>query len=374
MPVLRAFLALLAGLAAFLLILLALAFGLRQSLGTAAALVVLAFLCLPGAGRAVSRATGLPFPPLARAGAILVLVGLAGWTLLEAPRSSIYASQAVEAEVAGLYAEKLAAWPVPHESVMLETRRGRVHVVVSGPADAPPVLLLHPAALPSWVWAPNVAALNGAWRTYAVDLVGDAGLSRYDDLSLRMRNPEDQADHYAEVMDRLGIERAVVVGASEGGFIALNLARFHPERVERLALLAPMGFAGMARAALRITLAQLFPLGPVEDATFRWAFGSTPAVVAELRPWFHLVMSGAIPAKVPPWPLGAAERQAVRQPVLVVFGARDNVVGDPEAARALADDMPDARVEVIDAGHLVATERPGEVNALILGFLSEPAP
>ena len=44
--------------------------------------------------------------------------------------------------------------------------------------------------------------------------------------------------------------------------------------------------------------------------------------------------------------------------MLFVFGKRDNLVGDPEAARALVQDIPNVRVEVVDAGHLMSAEQP----------------
>jgi 3-oxoadipate enol-lactonase len=65
------------------------------------------------------------------------------------------------------------------------------------------------------------------------------------------------------------------------------------------------------------------------------------------------------------------ERRSIAAPTLFVFGTRDNLVGDPEAARALVSDMPDASVAVVEAGHLMAVERPAEIEALILDFLAE---
>jgi hypothetical protein len=164
---------------------------------------------------------------------------------------------------------------------------------------------------------------------------------------------------------------AIVVGASEGGFIASNLAVHRPERVDRLILLGPMGYAGATGAVLRIMGAQFMPLGPVQDATFRWAFSDAPAVIAEFNEWFRLLMSDAFPVKVAPFPLPVEERRSIAAPTLFVFGTRDNLVGDPEAARALVSDMPDASVAVVEAGHLMAVERPAEIEALILDFLAE---
>lgn len=367
----RALFALFTGLCALVFLALAVSMGLRQSWGGALIFAAFAALCVPGLGRLFSRAIGLPFPPLARVGAFLITAGLLLWWLSGAPRPSIYNSPSVAAEIERLYAEKLAAWPVPHESRFLDTSLGRVHVIVSGPEEAPPLLLLHAAAVSSWSWVYNIEDLSRARRVYAIDLIGDAGLSAYADLGTRMHSPSDQADHYAEVMDRLGLERADVVGASEGGFIALNLARGHPERVGRLVLLGPMGLSGTLGAAARITLAQLFPIRPVLAATFRWAFSGDADFQSDFSEWFPLVMSGTLPAKVAPWPFSGEAWAAMSHPMLFVFGTRDNVLGDPEAARARVAGIPNARVAVVEAGHLMAAESPEEINALVLGFLAE---
>lgn len=46
-----------------------------------------------------------------------------------------------------IYNAKLAEWPVPYESVFLETSYGKVHVIVSRPTDALPLLLIHASAV-----------------------------------------------------------------------------------------------------------------------------------------------------------------------------------------------------------------------------------
>ena len=267
----------------------------------------------------------------------------------------------------------MQGWPLPFEDRVLETTYGRVHVIVSGREDGPPMLLLHASGVASWSWRANAAGLGARYRVYAVDTIGDAGKSEYANLGHVRRNRADQAAHTAEIMDRLGIDGpAIVVGASECGFIASNLAAHRPERVERLVLLGPMGYSGATGAVLRIMAAQYWTLAPVQDATFRWAFSDAPEVIAEFNTWFRLLMSETLPVKVAPFPLPADERRAIAAPTLFVFGRRDNLVGDPEAARALVSDMPDVTVAIIDAGHLMAVERAEEINALILDFLAPP--
>jgi pimeloyl-ACP methyl ester carboxylesterase len=299
----------------------------------------------------------------------LVLAGAAGFAILAERPPSIYRSPAVEAQIHALYNAKMTSWPGPYEDRQVQTSYGPVHVVVAGNPEEPPMLLLHASGVASWSWRANAAELGRHFRLYAIDTIGDAGKSAYADLSTVLRTRAEQAVLYDEIMTGLDIPGgAVVVGASEGGFIASNLAIHHPDRVDRLILLGPMGYAGATGAVLRIMAAQAFPLAAVQDATFRWAFSDAPAVMAEFDSWFRLVMSQTRPVKVPPLPLPAEERRALSAPVLFVFGTRDNLVGDVKAARAQVADIPGASVAVVDAGHLMGVERPAEINRLILDF------
>jgi pimeloyl-ACP methyl ester carboxylesterase len=315
--------------------------------------------------------TGARLEPRLRWAGAAALGGLALVLVFAAPsRNSIYVTEAARDRLLAIYAEKLSEWPVTPESRMIETRLGTVHVLSAGPSEAPPLLLLHASGVGSWSWGPNIAALAAEHRVHAVDLIGDAGRSVYADLSRVMQTGEDQAEHYAELMDALGLASAPVIGASEGGFIATNLAIHRPDRVERLILLGPMGYSGAVGAILRITLTQAYPVPAFQRATFAWAFSEDPGLQAEFGEWFPLVMSGTFPVKVAPLPFSAEERQRLNRPVMFVFGTRDRLVGNPETARALVQDIPGVRVEVLEAGHLMAAEDPETVNRLVLEFLS----
>ena len=116
----------------------------------------------------------------------------------------------------------------------------QLHVRQSGPPDAPAVVLLHGfgSSLQTWdVWAKGLAATH---RVVRIDLPG-SGLS-----------PPDPAHDYRDarsldmliaLMDSLGLQRASWVGHSMGGRIAWTLAARYPERVDKLVLVAPDGFA-----------------------------------------------------------------------------------------------------------------------------------
>lgn len=301
---------------------------------------------------------------------LLVAVLLAAFALLGSINkpTSIYKSPQVKARFMEIYDAKMKEWPVPYESLYVDTSYGQVHVIISGPEDAPPMLLLHASGVPAWSWKYNVEQLSQRYRTYAIDLIGDAGRSEYDSLDNRMRDGQDEAELYAEITDQLGVVQAYVVGASEGGFIGTQYALHAPERVEKLVLLGPMGYSGATQSVFRIMFAQFFPLKSIQESTFRWAFSDDPKLGQEFGEWFRLIMTGLKPVKVAPLPLKPEQRQRIQVPVLMVLGKRDNLVGDPAKATALVQDIPDIRVEVLDTGHLVGAEQPQQVNTLILEF------
>jgi len=328
-------------------------------------------LLLPPVRALAHNQTGISLSPLVRAASIVALLAL--FVLLgnlnEA--TSIYKSPEVEARFMEIYDARLAEWPVPYESLFVDTAYGKVHVIASGPEDAPPVLLLHASGVAGWSWLYNIEELSQHYRTYAIDTLGDAGKSVLNALDNYPQDGQAQSELYTQITGELGIERAYVVGASEGGFIGTNYALYAPERVEKLALLGPMGYAGTNASVLRIMLAQFFPLKPIQENTFRWAFGDNPKLDEGFGEWFRLLMAGVFPRKARPTVFAAEQLQSLDVPVLLVLGEKDNLVGDPENARVLAQDIPDLRVEVLDTGHLIGVEQPEQVNALILEFFEE---
>ncbi|MBN2200494.1 alpha/beta hydrolase [bacterium] len=287
------------------------------------------------------------------------------------PAESIYKSDRDRSRLLEMYDARLAQWPVPYESVFLETRYGRIHVITSGPADAPPVLLIHASGLSAWSWIHNVETLSGPFRTYAVDNIGEGGKNTMKAPGHIPKNGREIADFCSDICDRLEVARISVIGASIGGYIGTQFARHAPERVDRLVLLGPMGYGSTLKTVAAMTLAQGFPYRPVQDATFRWAFGDSPRVTDSFGEWFRVYMKGLVPTPILPKSFTPEQLRTVRAPALAFFGTRDGVVGDARAAAALARNMPDVRIEVVESGHVIGAERPETVNPAILRFLKE---
>lgn len=284
---------------------------------------------------------------------------------------SIYKSPEIEAKLMDIYDARLGEWPVPYESIFLDTTYGKVHTIVGGSENAPPALLLHASGLSAWSWLYNVRELNKHYRTYAVDTIGDAGKSALSDLDNFPKDGQALCAFYLEIADKLGIDSTYVVGASQGGFIGTNLALYAPKRVKKLVLLGPMGYAGTERTVVRIVLATLLPFKSIQDSTFRWAFGDDPGVREAYEEWFRLVMTGVMPKQARPKTFSPEQLQSLQVPVLLVLGKRDGLVGNPENAEKLAQNILDVQMVVLDTGHAVGVERPEEANSLICDFFGQ---
>jgi pimeloyl-ACP methyl ester carboxylesterase len=116
----------------------------------------------------------------------------------------------------------------------------QLHVRQSGPPDAPAVVLLHGfgSSLQTWnVWAKGLATTH---RVVRIDLPG-SGLSPPDPA--HDYRDERSLDMLIALMDSLGLQRTSLVCHSMGGRIAWTFAAKFPERVDKLVLVAPDGFA-----------------------------------------------------------------------------------------------------------------------------------
>ena len=149
--------------------------------------------------------------------------------------------------VAGAVATKLltrprdVSWPEsldfiynPEYSWFTRVNGARIHYQEAGDENAPPLILIHGFISSNLVWSDVFLPLAGAgFRVIAPDLPG-YGYS--DKPSYAEYTIEAQARAVLGLLDRLGIEKATIVGASYGGAIAATLALDYPERVERLVL------------------------------------------------------------------------------------------------------------------------------------------
>lgn len=258
----------------------------------------------------------------------------------------------------------------------MEVDGERVHVVERG-SEGPRLLLLHGYASNAQAWRAVIDRLDGRFRMAAPDMVGFGSSSRTPTHPLT-------GDAYAErlvgLLDALGWPRAHVVGQSWGGGLAQRLAAAHPDRIDRLVLVATvdpsrtlwLGTAGLRvgirfpwLAQLAVTRAQRFAARAAGVSAWELARG----YVDPLRiPGTSDFLDRFVAEHATSSHLDLARVQA---PSLVIGPLEDRVVL-PEIARSVAARIPGARyVAVPGAGHSVAAEAPDVIADLIADFLAE---
>jgi pimeloyl-ACP methyl ester carboxylesterase len=283
--------------------------------------------------------------------------------------SSIYKNPETEDKLMRIYSDRMEQWPVPYEERIIDTEYGKVYLIISGPADGPPLILLHASAMSSWSWLYNIEGLNRIYRTYAIDTIGDAGRSQLTNIVKFPADGESLALFYSDLMDSLAIQKASLIGASQGGFIATNIALYAPERVEKLILCGPMGYSGTTLSVLRILFTTMFPVKPVRQNASTWAFGEDPGIQTAVGEWFETILTGVISRQARPQPFSKDQLRKIRQPVLLIVGSRDGLVGDPREAEMSVQSISNVRVKELDTGHLISAEKPQAFNRIVLDFL-----
>jgi pimeloyl-ACP methyl ester carboxylesterase len=255
----------------------------------------------------------------------------------------------------------------------------RIDARVDGSAASRAVVLIHGFPLARAIWDEQSEALASIARVVALDLRG-AGKSSVPDGPYLM---ERLAADVAAVLDALGIERAVLIGHSMGGYVALAFARMYTERVSLLALVSSRLTADTPeQSAARRELA---------DRTER-----TDAIEPVVATYLPRLLSAktranrrdaverayAIARETPPAGAAATLRgMALRAPsddiaadldvpVLVVAGACDEVVPIAESRDMAARFAHGELVECGESAHLPMLEEPAAVSEALARWLT----
>ena len=241
-----------------------------------------------------------------------------------------------------------------------------------------PLLYLHSASAEATTWNEAFELLAADYDVIAPVHPGFPGSGGLD----RIHNVGDLVLHYIDLLNRLRIARAHVVGSSLGGWIATELASLYPERVASLVLAGAAGLwidgAPIAEVfgimpgqlAERLFHDQQHPVAQMLHAAGETAFDAAPP--EELLLAFH--QSTEATARVawnPYFHNPALERRLDRiaAPTLVLWGAEDRLIPRAHAER-YCERIADAGLRLIQrCGHLPVIEQPAAFASEVVAFL-----
>jgi 3-oxoadipate enol-lactonase len=275
----------------------------------------------------------------------------------------------------------------------LFTRRSK-----GAPHTGAAVVFVHGFPFDGSLWEPQLAALPSGWHGLAPDLRGfgqsplaaeDAGIpsgaATGAGVALReepVLTMDRLADDVAALIEAEGAAPAVVCGLSMGGYVLLALARRRPDLLRAVVLADTRAeadsdpgrenrrrLAQVVRAEGSTAVAREMLPTLLAERTLR----ERPAVVDHVRAMMEGTPAETLIAAL----AGMAGRRdatadlaAITVPALVVVGEHDTLT-PPDAARALANRLPDARLEVVpDAGHVSNLENADAFNRVLSDFLA----
>ncbi|MFI1622529.1 alpha/beta fold hydrolase [Streptomyces lydicus] len=259
------------------------------------------------------------------------------------------------------------------ESSTVSLDDGDIHVCQDGPRDAPALLLIHGSASSTRAWDLLVPLLTGSHRVIRTDLLGHGRSAKPADRSYAL---PDQARRAGAVLDRLGVERAVVVGHSSGGVVATAVAEQRPDLVTALALIntGPRLDTFIAPQSAAIDPSKWPPTDEqirrfASTAFSRAGYQIPPELLDEVRCMTHHTLTSTMQATRDYLEQQALpdRLQALGKPLLVIFGEDDRRWRSSSAADYRA--VPGAEVEWLPGlGHSPILEDPPRTAAPLLAF------
>jgi pimeloyl-ACP methyl ester carboxylesterase len=252
---------------------------------------------------------------------------------------------------------------------LIELQGGKWKTRVLSAGDGDPVVFLHGAG--GLIWDPFLDAVAERHRVIAPQHPGSGdsqGIEHLHDIF-------DLVLYYAELFDALGVPMVSLIGHSFGGMVAAEIAAINPERVTKLALLAPIGLwlddhpvpdistitpselPGLLFADPGGPIASMLPMPDANDPEALFQAAMAMASILQFI-----------------WPLpdkGLSRRlYRVKAETLVIWGRQDRLV-DPAYGPAFASAIANARLEMVDdAGHLPQVEQYSQVVSLVSDFLA----
>jgi pimeloyl-ACP methyl ester carboxylesterase len=256
------------------------------------------------------------------------------------------------------------------------SRVGSIEMAYDDVGEGPPIVFLHGFPHNRSLWLPQLSALAGTCRCIAPDLrgFGDSTVSGPWTMT-------QYAQDVVGLLDVLNIPKVVVCGLSMGGYVAFELWRRAPDRIQGLILADTKATADNAEAKSKrlamIDVVKQSGSGAVADAQITGMVGKSsrernPGMVEDLRQMMSSApadgVAGALHALMER-PDSTQTLASISVPTLIIVGEEDALT-PPKESRAMGEQIRGSSVQVIEsAGHVSNLERPAAFNHLLNEFM-----
>ena len=160
------------------------------------------------------------------------------------PDLSLYKSEEGYSKMMSWYNRVQEEISVDHESVFVDTRFGKTHMIMAGKENQKSVLLIPGVAGCAPLWRHQINAFSDHFRVLAIDIVGQPGKSAANPPSVFN---DDFTDWLEDIIHALNLDKPHIVGVSTGGTTAMDMAIRKPDLIDKTVMCGP---TGLARARL----------------------------------------------------------------------------------------------------------------------------
>lgn len=269
------------------------------------------------------------------------------------------------------YNKTLKLWKTPFHEHYIPTSLGKAHIIISGPANAEPLVLLHGMNASSTMWYPNISALSQKYRVYAIDNLLEPGKSQ---INTNVKGIGALMHWYNEIFDQLKLEQFTLIGASKGGWLAVHIALHQGSRITKLILLSPLQTFTWIRPGPDISSSITYALTPGRKR-LRHALETMSENVDNIeQKYIDQYFIGAQHAKntlllFQMIPYAEEELKTLTMPVLLLIGDND-IVNKEKSVEKAYELLPNVETGIIkNAGHFLSMDQAEVVNARMLDFL-----
>jgi pimeloyl-ACP methyl ester carboxylesterase len=297
-------------------------------------------------------------------------------------------------------------YPFPAEVFRFESQGETLEMAYMDIAAEEPngraVVLLHGKNFNGYYWESTVRALTAAgYRVVVPDQIGFGKSSKPRNYQFSF---QQLAVNTRALLDRLGIEKTSVVGHSMGGMLAIRFALMFPDRVEKLALIDPIGLEDWKRFVPYRTITEWYSnelkITPDQQKRYQMESYYHGEWRAEYDRWVRLATGWLSSPDYPVVAWNSAltydmiftqpvcyEFADLKMPTLLLIGALDrtaigkqwapetvrDTLGDyPKLARSAASEIPQCRLEILEGvGHVPQVEAPDLLFPILLNFLQD---